>query len=427
MKERNPRRTALDILTKLEEQVSNSGVLLQNALSQYPEASDRHLITDLVLGVLRWRSNLLFLIQSFSRRPLDSIDRKVLLILEMGIYQLTRTSIPHHAAVYETVNLVRRVKLTSAASFVNGILRAVQSRLDSLPQPDPADPVFRLSVQWSHPEWLVRRWIQRFGEQEAGRLMETNNRIPFVFIRVNSLLTDKDAVSRHLKEEGIVLEPGENGDVFKVKEGSPQLTRSFVDGEFYIQDAGIELLGKIMAPKEGSRILEIAAAPGGKTFQLALRMNNRGLIVSMDSDIKRMKMWRRNIERLNVTCAVPLVSDARALPLLSTFDSTIVDAPCSSIGVIRRHPEIKWWRKEEDLKQLGRLQLQILESCAKYVRDQGALIYSVCSFEPEETDEVCAQFLSAHPEYTETARQTLFPHRDQADGFFISKFIKRKE
>src|SRR5262245_9436632 len=154
-------------------------------------------------------------------------------------------------------------------------------------------------------------------------------------------------------------------------------------------------------------------------------MKNSGRIISVDADGKRIKMWRRNMERLGITSAVPVIADGKALPFRASFDLVVVDAPCSSLGVVRRHPEIKWWRKEGELAELGQLQLQILDACAKYVKGRGAIVYSVCSFEPEETEHVARDFLTRHPEFTETSREILYPHRDGSDGFFIVRFQKQ--
>ncbi|HSP07951.1 MAG TPA: 16S rRNA (cytosine(967)-C(5))-methyltransferase RsmB [Acidobacteriota bacterium] len=418
-KEINPRMIAFRVLSRLEEHRSNSNILLQEALSRVPEASDRHLITDLVLGTLRWRGRLQDTIARFSRRPTEQIDVRVQLILQLGIYQLFFTRIPQHAAVYETVNLCRRIKMTSAASFVNGLLRGVQGKLPDMEEPRD------LARRWSHPGWLTFRWVERFGEEEAVLLMRVNNQAPAVVLRINDLKAHAVDVLEHLRQEQVQVEPIAAG-VFRVTEGSPQLTRAFVDGEFYIQDAGVETLGAILRPQPGDRVLEIAAAPGGKTFQLALRMQDRGWIASVDSDGKRMKMWKRNIERLGIRCAAPVVADARALPFRAQeYDLVAVDAPCSSLGVIRRHPEIKWWRSEAELAGFGELQLQILDACAKYVRSRGALVYSVCSFEPEETSQVCERFLNAHRDFSDAEQRTLFPHRDGTDGFFVTRFEKR--
>ncbi len=424
MREWNARFVAYDILKKLEARQSNSAVLLQNSLTSISNPADRRLITDLVMGTLRWRSKLLHIIQQFSRRPVGSIDSNVLVLLQLGVYQLLFTRIPVHAAIYETVNLSKRIRMTSASSFINGILRAVQSKKDT-EVISKADDVASLAVSYSHPEWLVQRWTNRFGISETKALMEKNNEPAQVYLRVNELRFSPPEVLQHLKNEGISAVPvAPDSAVFVVEEGAPQLTNSFEAGEFYIHDAGIELIGELMRPQSGQNVLEIAAAPGGKTLQLAIRMKDSGRIVSLDTELKRMKMWQRNIDRLQIRSAVPIVADARTLPFSRAFDLVTIDAPCSSLGTIRRHPEIKWWRQESEFKKFKELQLQMLESCVKYVGENGNLVYLVCSFEPEETEDVANEFVTAHPEFKEEERMILLPHRDNTDGFFAVRWSR---
>jgi len=413
---KNARWIALQILMKLEQERSNSGVLLQRKLTEVPDAKDRHLITDLVLGTLRWRGRLLFLIDSFSSKR--RLDREVSLILQLGIYQLVFTGIPQHAAIHETVDLCRKGKLSSAVSFVNGILRKVQSGLASLPELD-GNPSMTLSIRWSHPLWLVQRWLERFGEEEAVALMRINNEPAPVYIRLSQ---DSKQVVDLLRNEGIEVETTVLGPLlFRIRKGAPQKTRFFENGLFYIHDAGVEVLGGILGVKPGMRVLEIAAAPGGKTFQIASRMNGQGSIVSLDTEVSRMKIWKENIRRLKIRCALPVVADARRLPFDGRFDLVVVDAPCSSLGVIGRHPEVKWWKQPQDLIGYRRLQLEILDSCVHAVAGGGALVYSVCSFEPEETAQVKEQFLAAHPEFSLVEERYLYPHRDGTDGFYIAR------
>jgi 16S rRNA (cytosine967-C5)-methyltransferase len=416
-KNTDARWIAFQILSRLHE--SNSSVLLQQSLSRVEDTKERHLITGLVLGVLRWQGRLLWTIQQFSKRPLDRLDREVLLILELGVYQLLFTTIAQHAAIYETVRLCKRARLTSASSFVNGILRRIQEKCESLPEPP-------LPQRLSHPEWLVSRWVERFGQKEAEALMTANNEPPPLYIRVNELIANPDSVISSLASEDVVVQPTRfSSSVLLVQSGAPQLTKSFAEGAFYIQDAAMEKLGDFVRPNAGDRILEVSAAPGGKTFQLAVRMKNQGFIMAMDSDVKRMRMWQRNMARMQIQCASAAIADARTTFLLGHFDKVVIDAPCSSMGVMRRHPEIKWWRKEADLETFRSLQLQILDACAKYVRSQGELIYSVCSFEPEETEDVRKALLAMHSDLELIDQAYLFPHRDQTDGFFMMKFSKK--
>lgn len=421
------RGTAFAILMKLEREHSNSTQLLQEELSGIEDARERKLTTELTLGVLRQRGRLMFLVGRLSKPPDKKLDLPVQVILMLGAYQLLYTRIRPHAVINETVRLCKRAKVTSATGFVNAVLRNLQRNLSSLPEPQ-GDEAAVLSQSLSHPEWLVRRWLERFGIEQTTNILVVNNQPPVVHLRVNTLLSAPATVRARLEEEGVRVEPTPFGaEVFAVRAGAAQGTRAFADGAFYIQDPASEILGTTADPKPGLRVLEVAAAPGGKTVQLALRMNDGGSIISVDSGLKRMQRWRQNMRKLKITSAHPIVADGRSLPLAGLFDLVVVDAPCSSLGVIRRHPEIKWWLRPEELVEFQALQLQILESCANNVRDNGEMIYSVCSFEPEETVEVKDRFLAAHPEFTEVKSLTLFPHVHGTDGFFIAKFRKYQE
>jgi 16S rRNA (cytosine967-C5)-methyltransferase len=265
--------------------------------------------------------------------------------------------------------------------------------------------------------------VKRYGELDAVALMQMNNQPPPVYIHVNTLCMQPEIVSEHLASEGVALESTAFGPtVFRVREGAAQNTKSFLAGEFYIQDAAVEVLGQVMSPRVASRVLEIAAAPGGKTFQLAFRIQEKGMVVAADAQLRRMKTWKRNMDRMRIANVYGVVADAtRNLPLAGSFDQVVIDAPCSTLGIIRRHPEIKWWRQESDLPGLRTLQLQILNACAKYVRSQGELVYSVCSFEPEETEQVRDGFLTDRAEFSVLQEMVLLPHRDHTDGFYILK------
>ena len=422
MQDFNARWMAYQLLRRIETRQSNSTILLQEHLAKVADPKDRHLITDLVLGTIRWRKRLLFIIERFSRRALQQLDQEVLLILQIGVYQMLYTNIAPHAAVNETVKLCKIARLTSASSFVNGILRGVQGRMTSLPEPEENV----LAIRWSHPEWLVNRWVKRYGESDVVALMQINNQPPPVYIHVNTLRVHPEIVTQHLASQGVVLEStGFGPSVFRVREGAAQHTESFMAGEFYIQDAAVHLLGHVMSPRPGSRVLEIAAAPGGKTFQLAFRIQESGRVVAVDAQLRRMKTWKRNMDRMGIANVYGIVADARNLQLAGSFDQVVIDSPCSTLGIIRRHPEIKWWRQESDLLDLKTLQLQILNACAKYVRSQGELVYSVCSFEPEETEQVRDDFLANRAEFSVLQEMALLPHRDHTDGFYILKMERR--
>lgn len=284
----NSRLITLNILSKLEKHQSNSSLLLREALDSVENPADRNLITDLVLGTLRWRGRFLNLVQHYSRRPLARIDDKVLSILQIGIYQLLTPGFSTHAAIHETVELCRLAKITSAKAFVNRILRDIQRSLPNLPESSD------MAVRLSHPAWLVDRWRARFGAEETEALLRVNNTKPPLFIRTNELKTTPDELMQHLRDEGIeASRTGFGSGVLEIQSGAPQFSDSFKNGEFYIQDASIEALGHVMDGEPGARILEVAAAPGGKSLQVAMRMKNEGMIVSTDSDVHRIRQWKK--------------------------------------------------------------------------------------------------------------------------------------
>jgi 16S rRNA (cytosine967-C5)-methyltransferase len=419
------------VLLKLQSQEGNSSLLLREALGRLSEARDRALTTELVLGTLRWQGRLSSEIARHSNRAWDKLDPEVRILLLLGAYQLRYTRIPAHAAIDETVSLCRRAGKTSATGYLNVVLRKLSAQTPFEPEGESAGA---LAERYSHPEWLVQRWIARFGINDAIKLLAANQQPPPFLLRLNSLKGDSETILKRLAQERIETRETIYGpEVREVTSGAPQFTQSFAQGDFYIQDASAEALGRVLNAQPGDRILDVAAAPGGKTFQAALRMEDRGLIVSADLDYHRMQRWKQNMARLGITSARPVVADARRPSFLGAFDRILIDAPCTSLGVIRRHPEIKWWRKPEDLAEFAEAQSQILEAHAAYAGSGGEIIYSVCSFEPEETTEVKQRFLSAHPEFhsvllDHNGRKEdhvyLFPHLDGTDGFFIAKFRK---
>jgi 16S rRNA (cytosine967-C5)-methyltransferase len=252
--------------------------------------------------------------------------------------------------------------------------------------------------------------------------MQCNNTPPPIYLSVNGLVATPKQVKEALETESVrVKETGFGPEIFEVMEGAPQNTRAFSTGLFYIQDAAIATLRQMIAKVSAGRVLEVAAAPGGKTLQLAMEMRNEGLIASLDSDLKRMRLWRENKNRLRISCAEGLVADAASLPFGEIFDCVAIDAPCSSLGVVRRHPEIKWWRKPEHLPGIQSVQKKIISACSHVLQSGGTLIYSVCSFEPEETGEVTSSF----QEYEILDETLLYPHKSGTDGFYFAKLRKK--
>ncbi|HZI92796.1 MAG TPA: 16S rRNA (cytosine(967)-C(5))-methyltransferase RsmB [Patescibacteria group bacterium] len=455
--ESDPRRIAFTILRRVEQEGAYSSVLLQHMDAGELEPRDLALITELVYGVLRRQMYLDHVIASFSTRPLERIDPDLRLTLRLALYQvLFLTRIPPHAAVNEAVNMARTRaghRADAAAAFVNGLLRTVvRERSRVPPQRLPRqgdDPAAALAVAESHPEWLVRRWLERFGFEETSRLLIAQNRPAPMAMRVTRRASSRQSVAAALQAESIATRPSRWLDDFLIAvDGAPQRTPSFRRGDLYIQDEASGLVARLADAGPGCRILDACAAPGGKALYLAEQAGPEGLVVAGDLHPSRLRMLRENIERLGLTWCLPVAADFadHEAPLRTgvTFDLVFLDAPCSGTGVTRRNPELRYRVSPESLDRLAQVQTSLLDRCACLVRPGGALVYSVCSLEPEEGVQQVSRFLDGHQQFSledprllmpETARVlavegqqvvVTLPHRDDLDGFFAARLVRQR-
>ena len=386
------RTTAFDILLQVEKEDAYASELLHS--SQYAELSpeDHGLATQIVMGVLRWRSQLDSGIAPFSKWPLAKLDAEVLTALRMGAYQLTRLErVPAHAAVHESVELVKRSRRTSAAGLVNALLRKVggtakQSASGSESNPQKAQDAASIAAHYAHPEWLVARWLANFGAETTRAICTENQRVPATTIRIRDGAVDSSPFD--LVGENIQLSPGsllatarrvESGDITKAK--------AFRNGRIAIQDEASQLVALLAG--QGSRILDACAAPGGKTMILAER-NPQATIVAVDLHAHRTRLLAERVQAPNVTI---VTADLRSLPVGEHFDRILVDAPCTGTGTLGRHPEIKWRLRADDIAQLQALQISLLQAALQHVAPGGTLLYSTCSLEPEECEHVVEKVL----------------------------------
>ncbi len=402
---------------------------LENELGRTPlPPKDRALCQELVYGVVRWQSALDWLI---ARKTGDREQKPALqLLLRLGLYQLFWLDrVPDHAAVHQTVELAREAGFGPQAGFVNALLRGclrerdvLEQQLTELKRTDPARG-------HSHPEWLWQRWQARWGADQATRLMAWNNTPPHAFARVNTLQTDPGTLLQQWREKENVEYDlflrdwvGENL-CFELK-SLPPLARleSFQKGWFYVQDPSTLMAVRLLDPQPGEVILDLCAAPGGKTTFIAQVMQNQGRIVACDSAPERLKLLRENCVRLGATCVEPQplrAPDARPTRL---FDRVLVDAPCSNTGVMRRRVELRWRLRLDEIQHLHALQLELLTQAAAQVKPGGVLVYSTCSLEPEENSEVVTAFLAAQPGFTLEATRELQPFVDNSDGAFAARW-----
>ncbi|MHB1306099.1 MAG: 16S rRNA (cytosine(967)-C(5))-methyltransferase RsmB [Limisphaerales bacterium] len=391
---------------------------------------DRALAQELVYGVVRMQATLDWLIaQKTGDRP-QKLDTQVL--LRLGLYQLLWLDrVPDHAAVFETVALAQEAGLAGQAGFINAILRgytrerdATRQRLEELKTSDPA-------IAWSHPQWLVKRWTDRWGTEATTRLLEWNNTAPRTFARINTLrVRAVTIIDRWRLEEKVEYNFGRwdwipENLVFELAKHPPlDRLESFKKGWFYIQDPSTLLAVHLLDPRPGQAILDLCAAPGGKTTFIAQQLEDDCQILAQDVSTDRLKMLNQNCDRLGVgsveSNVVP-ANPADAPPGTGHFDRVLVDAPCSNTGVLRRRLELRWRLQPSEIARLAVLQAKLLTRAATHLKPGGILVYSTCSLEPEENGAIIQEFLARHPHFRLTAERTLTPFHDRVDGAYAAR------
>ena len=379
------RNAAFNILLRVERESAYAVELLHSALLDELSPVDRHLATEIVMGVLRWRSVLDQPIALLSFTPFRKLDLEVLTALRMGIYQKQfLTKVPAHASVNETVELVKQAKKVSAAGLVNAVMRKVKSAAYD-PHASRLTGADYLSSALAHPKWLVERWIAHFGDDLAQKICKHDQRVPSTVLRLSS--AEDESI---LAAQGIQLAPGALMATARiVTVGDVSTTEIFRDGQISIQDEGSQLVAALVG--SGRRILDCCAAPGGKTAAMAARLPE-AQIIAAELHPHRAALLRRLAPQQNVEV---VTADALALPYGPEFDRVLTDVPCSGTGTLARNPEIKWKLKPDDLHDLQSRQVAILRAAMRHVAPGGRLVYSTCSLEPEENEQVIAAALQA--------------------------------
>jgi 16S rRNA (cytosine967-C5)-methyltransferase len=390
---------------------------------------DRRLAQELAYGCVRWQGTLDWLV---ARRTDDRPQlATVQIFLRLGLYQLFFLDrIPPHAACYETVELSKQLGCGNQSNFINAILRRSEAERDTI-EVELAE--LRETVPhlgYSHPEWLVRKWTARWGADDTRRLLEWNNAAPATHVRVNLLKTTPAAlIERWRLRENVEYELApcpwaDDGHVLTLKTHPPlPALGSFRDGWFYVQDPSTLLAAQAVEAWAGESILDLCAAPGGKTCHLAQKMENDGALLACDTEAGRLKLVTENCARLGVTCVKTLALGDHPDQALfgKQFDKALVDAPCSNTGVLRRRLDLRWRLRPEEIKRLRATQLKLLALAAKHLKPGGLLVYSTCSLEPEENSDVVKEFLAAHPAFKLESERELLPFRDGVDGAYVAK------
>ena len=387
------RRAAHAALLSFEKTPVAADLLVERFSSKDFDARDRAFLRELVYGVLRWRGRLDFVFGRFLNKP--NLAPPVREALRLGAYQLLfMDRVPAHSAVDGAVSLLDRRNLGWAKGLVNAVLRKVTES-----EVSPPESREDYLAHWeSHPRWLVRRWMRGLGEEEALRRCRANNEEAPVVFRVNTLASNARSLMAELESEGVASRPGcADPDclVFLPDESAPGArfsdTAAWQEGKFIVMDESSSLVSRFAGAAAGERILDACAAPGGKTACLAWAAGENGRVVAGEMSSRRLALLKRNCARIRADVRL-LRMDAEKPPFHEGFDLVLVDAPCSGLGVFRRHPDARWRLGEEDLKSQARRQKNLLRGAARAVRRGGRLVYSVCTNEPEETEEVAASF-----------------------------------
>lgn len=421
-KEISPARVAAFNILQQVENGAFSSVLLA-AENPHLQPLDRALCHELVLGVLRWQLFLDKIVEHFSKRQVESLDPAVRIALRLGLYQLRfLTRIPASAAVNESVSLVRAARLSSATAFVNAVLRRAVREAEYDPAADISNPLEKIAVQTSHPTYLIERWANSFGIEETEAFASANNTVPPTNFRVVANRANQSDVLSKLSAAGATLESSDivNG-AWRVSGATSLLREMSSAGEIYLQDEASQLVAHAMDVKRGERVLDLCAAPGGKTTLMADRTGDAAFIVAADRSPTRLATVISTARLHELNSITPLILDAtEQLPFeRGSFDRVLVDAPCSGTGTLRSNPEIRWRLAPTDFQSLAQQQKRILSRAVEVLKPGGRLVYSTCSVEREENEEV-SESLYLKP--IKTLRT--WPHREGADGFFVGIFQK---
>lgn len=436
------RELALEALIQIEQGGAYSNLLLHQLFQQNAQLDprDRRLITELVYGTLQQQKLLDFHLQPFVRQPLDKLEDWVKQLFRLSIYQfLFLDRIPDHAVVHEAVEIAKKRGHRGTTAFVNGVLRnflrSPRASLESI-----TDPVERLAVETSHPTWLVRRWINQWGLETAGQMLRANNTPAPFTIRVNRLKTSRAALMDKLLQAGYKVQETTQSPVGLIVESAEKSPGSLTDTELYqqgyftIQDESSMLVAPLLAPEKGMKVLDACSAPGGKTTHIAELMDNQGYILAVDVHAHKQRLIEASSRRLGISIIETKTLDARQLPdwfcqqgiREPIFDRILLDAPCTGLGVIRRKPDLKWKKKEEDIARIKEVQFELLTQVSKLLKVGGQLVYSTCTIEKEENERQIARFLEAHPQFIclENSTRQILPHHFGSDGFFMTKLQK---
>ena len=425
----NNRRIAYLTLMDVESKQAYSNLALNNHInSGRPDAPA--LVRELVYGVLENKIYLDYIIEQYIRTPIGKMKTSDLMILRLGLYQLKfLDGVPEYAAVNESVDMAKKYS-RGREGFINGVLRSFLRAGKEVELPDRAkDEVRYLSVKYSYEPWIIELWLEQYEPAFVEELLAAGNMTPDLVIRVNSLKTSREDLKRRIIAKGYKAEDG-----LLCKEALHVEGRGFLGGRLYnsgmfsVQDESSILAVNMLDPQPDETVMDVCAAPGGKTLAIAERMKNRGSVIAWDIYKRKLAIIDKEAKRLGITNVTAKTWDATRVDssMIEKADRVLVDAPCSGLGVVRRKPEIKYKRKNSETEQLPEKQLEILSASSKYLKPDGILVYSTCTISPYENQEITREFLKRNPGFSKLEELQLLPNVNGTDGFFICK-MKRDE
>ena len=437
------RGIAVKLLSRYENSDSYIDKLLDGELRRSElEPADRALVTELVNGTVRWQSRIDWVLTGFYHGEFAKCLPLVKNALRIALYQMMFLSkIPAPAAINESVEIVKRIKGDRHAGIVNGVLRNILRNVQSIRYPDRQEnEVLYLSVHTAHPQWLVKRYLDRFGSEQAEALLTANNNRPMLTLRVNTLKTTVDAVIEQLTALEIKHEisPVHPNSILMTALRDIRGLQLFQDGHVTVQDASASMAIILADPKPGMTVVDLCAAPGGKAVHAAELMKNQGSVIALEKHESKLRFIEENAQRSGTSIVTAQQGDAREYTSNTPADIVLVDAPCTGMGTLSKKPDIKWRRQIDDIRKMTVTQKAILDHAATLVKHGGHILYSTCTIEPEENIEIVRWFLEKHPEFSldpaenylpesvckDGCMQT-FPHLHRSDGAFAARLMKR--
>ncbi len=417
------RSTAFEVLRRLEERSGEPASLLADPRYRSLSSVDRDLAMEIVLGVLRWRASLDWVLAHHASRPLANLDTTILRALRMGLYQIRHLDrVPERAAVDESVRLAEAYGGARGKGLVNAVLRSVLRQPGAPPFPKKEDdPVGYLAAALSHPRWLAERYLHRLGLERAEARCQAQNQTPPVHLRVSARI-DVEWAREVLEREGVeTAVVSQAPRCLRVLSGALSQSSLLRDGLVFPQDAGSQLVPLLLRVERSDRVLDVCAAPGGKATLIG-ELASEGSVIAIERRWRRVRLLREISARLSSGNIYPAVADGRSLPFATRFARILLDVPCSGLGTLRRNPDIKWRVEASDLESFAALQLQLLRSASRLLTGEGRLVYATCSTEPEENEQVIERFLSESPGFRRVEAAPSLPELARplvdADGFF---------